>query len=160
MRQDRKRWQDVLRTGSIGLIALFTASLAACGGRVAVHGNPIDADELSRLAPGRQSKADVVGILGTPSSTPPFNDTTWYYISDEERTVAFFAPETIERKVVVLAFDDQGTLTSVQAFGLERGQEVDVVSRETPSFGQSPTILQQMLGNLGKFNKDDTAPKR
>lgn len=144
---------------SAGLAALTTLALGACEGRVAVHGNPIDADELARLAPGRQSKADVIGLLGSPSSTPAFDDKVWYYMSDRERTLAFFAPETMERQIVALSFDEQGVLASVETFGLERGQEVEVVSRETPSFGQSPTILQQMLGNLGKFNKEDT-PRR
>lgn len=145
--------------GWVGAVAVVALSLGGCEGRVAVHGNPIDADELARLAPGQQSKADVVGLLGSPSSTAAFDDKVWYYISDRERTLAFLAPEVEERKVVALSFDDVGVLTSVQAFGLERGQEVDLVDRETPSFGQSPTVLQQMLGNLGKFNKDQT-PQR
>jgi len=139
----------------LSLIALGGLSLGACEGRVSVHGNPIDAEELARLAPGKQSKADVVGLLGSPSSTPPFDDNTWYYMSDRESTLAFFAPETVERQVVVLLFDDQAVLGSVRLVGLENGREVEIVSRETPSFGQSPTVIQQLLGNLGKFNKED-----
>jgi Small protein A (tmRNA-binding) len=160
MIRSRKRGQAVAGTLlCASLIALTGLSLGACEGRVAIHGNPIDPDELARLAPGSQSKADVVGLLGSPSSTPAFDDKTWYYISDRERTLAFLAPETEERQIVALSFDDNGVLASVETFGLERGQEVEVVSRETPSFGQSPTIIQQMLGNLGKFNKADN-PRR
>lgn len=159
MARRRRRSSLATTIGWVGLAALVGMALGACEGRVAVHGNPIDPDELARLAPGRQSKADVVGILGSPSSTPVFDDKSWYYISDRERTLAFFAPETLERQVVLLSFDDEGVLTSVETFGLEKGRKVDVVSRETPSFGQSPTVIQQMLGNLGRFNKEDT-PRR
>lgn len=154
--QNKRRSAAATAIGWAGVVALVALSLVACEGRVAIHGNPVDSDELARLTPGRQSKADVVGLLGSPSSTPAFDDKTWYYISDREQTLAFFAPEALERKIVSLSFDDEGVLTSVQAFGLERGQEVDIVDRETPSFGQSPTVIQQMLGNLGKFNKDES----
>ena len=162
-RTSRRSWSFAIR-GWLGLAALAGLSLAGlslagCEGQVALHGNPVDADELARLQPG-VSKAEVVGLLGSPSSTPPFDDNTWYYMSDQEKTLAFFAPETTERQVVVLKFDDQAILGSVRLIGLKDGQEVDLVSRETPSFGQSPTVLQQMLGNLGKFNKDDSNPRR
>ena len=155
-RRRKQGLSPLIAAGWLSLIVLGGLSLGACEGRVAVRGNPIDADELRRLAPGQQSKADVVGLLGSPSSTPAFDDNTWYYISDRERTLAFFAPETIERQVVVLSFDDQAILGSVRLLGLENGREVELVSRETPSFGQSPNVIQQMLGNLGKFNKDTT----
>ena len=128
--------------------------LAACEGKIATHGDPIDAVELARVQPGISTRADVVAALGTPSSVPLFDSNAWYYISNREQTIAFLAPESVERQVVTVRFDDQGVVSSIDKFGLERGREVDVVSRETPSFGQSPTIIQQMLGNLGRFNKE------
>ncbi len=130
-----------------------TVALAACEGKLATHGDPIDEVELARVRPGISTRADVVAALGSPSSVPLFDNNAWYYISDREQTIAFLAPESIERQVLTIRFDDQGVVSSVEQFGLERGREVDVVSRETPSFGQSPTIIQQMLGNLGRFNK-------
>ncbi|NJO56233.1 MAG: outer membrane protein assembly factor BamE [Rhodospirillales bacterium] len=140
------------RFGAACLLALGAAALSACEGRVAVHGNPIDPDQLARLAPGRTSKTDVVGMFGSPSNIPPFDDNTWLYMSNRERTLAFFAPNRWMRQVVVLTFDASNVLQSVETLGLEDGREVELVSRETPSFGQSPTVIQQMLGNLGRFN--------
>jgi outer membrane protein assembly factor BamE (lipoprotein component of BamABCDE complex) len=128
--------------------------LVACGGQIATHGDPIDAVELARVRPGISTRTDVAAALGSPSSVPLFDNNAWYYISNREQTIAFLAPESIERQVVTIRFDDQGVVSSIDKFGLERGREIDVVSRETPSFGQSPTIIQQMLGNLGRFNKE------
>lgn len=33
------------------------------------------------------------------------------------------------------------------------GRELDIVDRETPTPGKDESILQQMLGNLGRFRK-------
>lgn len=34
------------------------------------------------------------------------------------------------------------------------GREIDIVDRETPTPGKDETILQQMLGNLGRFKNE------
>jgi outer membrane protein assembly factor BamE (lipoprotein component of BamABCDE complex) len=128
--------------------------LTACQGQIATHGDPIDDVELARVRPGISTRADVIAALGSPSSVPLFDNDAWYYMSNRRQTIAFLAPESIERQTVTIHFDDQGVVSSIDEFGLERGREVDIVSRETPSFGQSPTILQQMMGNLGRFNKE------
>jgi outer membrane protein assembly factor BamE (lipoprotein component of BamABCDE complex) len=132
--------------------------LAGCEGQVATHGDPLDEVELARLQPGTHTRADVARLIGSPSSVPLFDPNTWYYISNREETLAFFAPESIERQVVTIRFGDDGVVTAIDKFGLERGEKVDIVSRETPSFGQSPTVVQQLMGNLGRFNKESTGP--
>ncbi len=149
-----RRRRPIAGLAPLAVALALVVVLGACEGQLATHGDPIDAIELARVRPGISTRADVVSALGTPSSVPVFDDSAWYYMSNREETLAFFAPESIERQVVVVHFDDQGVVSSIDKFGLERGREVDVVSRETPSFGQSPTIIQQMLGNLGRFNKE------
>jgi outer membrane protein assembly factor BamE (lipoprotein component of BamABCDE complex) len=149
-----RRWRALL------LPALAAIALAGggCEGQIATHGDPLDSVELARIQPGVHTRADVARLIGSPSSVPLFDPDAWYYISNREQTLAFFAPESIERQVVTIRFDDQGVVTAIEQFGLERGEKVDVVSRETPSFGQSPNVLQQLMGNLGRFNKDTTRP--
>ena len=146
----RRRLVAALAPLALGL------ALAACEGKIVTHGDPIDTVEFARVQPGISSRADVVAALGTPSSVATFDDDVWYYLSNREQTIAFLAPESIERQVVTIRFDDQGVVSSIEKFGLERSREVDVVSRETPSFGQSPSVIQQMLGNLGRFNKESS----
>ena len=36
-------------------------------------------------------------------------------------------------------------------------QNVDIVTRKTPTAGKEFTAVQQFVGNLGKFNKADKA---
>lgn len=142
----------------LALALALALGLAACEGQVVTHGDPLDEVELARIQPGVHSRADVARLVGSPSNVPLFDANAWYYISNREETLAFFAPESIERQVVTIRFDDQGVVTAVEKFGLERGEKVDIVSRETPSFGQSPNMLQQMMGNLGRFNKESPGP--
>jgi outer membrane protein assembly factor BamE (lipoprotein component of BamABCDE complex) len=127
---------------------------------MATHGDLIESDRLARLQPGVQKKDDVAQILGSPSSTGVFGDETWYYIADVEERYSVFDRETIERQVVTLRFDQEGVLREMDLHGLDRGREVDLVERETPSYGESPDFLQQVIGNLGRFNKGAQPERR
>jgi outer membrane protein assembly factor BamE (lipoprotein component of BamABCDE complex) len=133
--------------------------LAACAPRVQVHGDEIESDRLSRVIPYTHRKEDVASILGSPSTTPAFDDNAWYYVSSRMETVAFLPGSETQRQVVVIRFDPQGVVTAVEAFGLERGRKVELVDRETPTYGTDMSALEQFMSNVGRFERDE-APRR
>lgn len=155
-RRRPRRW-PAQSAASLAAAVLVAVALGACEGQIATHGDPLDKVELARIQPGVHTRADVARLIGSPSSVPLFDPDAWYYISNREQTLAFFAPESLERQVVTIRFDDAGVVTAIEQFGLERGEKIDVVDRETPSFGQAPNVFQQLMGNLGRFNKE-TSP--
>ncbi len=56
-----------------------------------------------------------------------------------------------------MAFDDRGVLQSIKRLDQDDAQPVSVVSRATPSPGSESSFLQQLLGNVGKFNAGPNA---
>ena len=126
--------------------------LAGCAPSVQQHGAVIRPEVLSELQPGMQTKDDVLRMLGSPSTVAPFDDNAWYYISEKSRDVAFFRPETIDRRVLIVRFDQQGVLDQLGMLGPEDGREITIASRETPTAGHRMTILEQFVGNVGRFN--------
>lgn len=135
-------------------VAVLCSGLVACAARTNSYGDHVDSDRLAQIVPGQISKDDVEQILGSPSTASIFDGETWYYISSRTETVAFLEPKIVERQVVVIRFDDKGVVSAVDAFGAERGQEVKIVNRETPSTGSQMTMVQQFFGNIGRFNKE------
>ena len=133
--------------------AVVCIGIAGCSPRVDTRGYQFDPDTLSQVVPGTHTRDDVVEILGSPSTTAVLDKEIWYYIGNQTKTMAFFEPEVTERQVVAIVFDQDGMVSEVDSFGVERGRDIDVVDRETPTTGSSLTLLQQLLGNLGRFNK-------
>lgn len=139
-------------------LALGTALAvtSACTTRIATHGNLPDPDKLADIVPGEVAKDEVAEILGSPSSVAMFGEDVWYYISEREETTAFLPPELTDRKVVAVHFDSEGVVSSVDTLGLEDGRAINPVERTTPTAGNDITILQQFLGNLGRYNSSDS----
>ncbi len=134
------------------LAASLVATSAACSPTVDQRGNQPLPEHLSEIKPGRVTKSDVVALIGTPATTSAFSDDRWYYISSKVETWAFFKPEELDRQIVVIDFDKSGTVIAVKKLGLEDGKEIEMVSRETPTAGKDLSLLEQLIGNVGKFN--------
>ncbi len=128
--------------------------LAACETRIETRGNLPDPDLLETVQSSEHSRDQVAQLLGSPSTVAMFENETWFYISERRETFAFFEPEVLERKIVIVQFDDAGLLKTVAEVGLEDGQIVIPVDRETPTLGNDLNAIQQMLGNIGRFNRE------
>jgi len=143
----------VARIRSSFLLALLL--LPACSVVEApkqLRGNRVDNDQLKEMVVGTSTRADATAALGSPTAKATFDDNTWIYIGETTRTRVGRTPGILQQDVVVLSFDAGGVLRGVKRLNQEDGREVSVVSRATPSPGSEASFMQQLLGNVGKFN--------
>lgn len=140
-----------LSSNYFAIVAL--ALVAGCAPSVEQRGNLPTQDKIAELHPGTTTKDEVIKILGSPSSVSIFSDKSWYYISRRTGQVAFFEPSVLDQQVYIVSFDNQGVVTAVDHKGLEDGKDVTPVARATPAPGRELSFLEQIIGNLGKFNK-------
>ena len=127
-------------------------ALAACTATVDHRGNLPDPFVLQEIQPGATSRDEVATMLGSPSSIAVFGEEkTWYYISTETERLAFYEPEVLDQQVVAIAFDSAGVVKSIRQYGPEDAREIDLVGRKTRTGGRKLTLIQQLIGNLGRF---------
>jgi outer membrane protein assembly factor BamE (lipoprotein component of BamABCDE complex) len=131
--------------------------IAACSPAIDQRGNLPDTDNVLAIQPGQSTKDEVIQLLGTPSTIATFSDQTWYYISKRTESVAFFTPDVVDQQVLIVRFDEGEVVQQVALLGMDDTIEVDMVDRETPTYGQRMTVLQQLLGNIGRFTKGDAS---
>ncbi len=141
---------------SLAALALaFGLSAAGCTPITHTHGYTPRATELEEIRAGQDTRETVQRKLGRPSTIGSFDEDDWYYISMKTEALAFFEPEVVDQQVVTVSFDSTGVVENVNRYGLEDGQVVDLVTRTTPTSGRKLTILQQIFGNLGRFDTQD-----
>ncbi len=134
------------------------AFLAACTPTIATHGHTLDEAAIAQIEPGRSSRQEVLQLLGSPSSFASFDDDAWYYVSQRTEKVSFYQEELVEQDVITITFNDQDLVDKIERHGLEQTASVDPVNRVTPTAGAAPSILQQFIGNIGRFG-NNTAPE-
>jgi len=97
------------------------------------------------IKPGTDTKTTIQQRLGDPSTQATFGGDAWYYITSQQRTIAFFDPKTTTRSILAVHFDKDGRVTDLKHYGLQDGHVVAFESRETPARGRELTFLQQLF---------------
>lgn len=137
------------------LLLIGLLLLSSCGWLMPppqVRGNRIDADAYKELNVGVSTKADVTAIVGSPTARATFDDNTWIYISEVTQERIGRTLGELSQGVVVMKFDDNGVLQSIEKKNQKDELPVAVIARTTPSPGTEASFLQQLLGNVGRFN--------
>ncbi len=130
---------------------VMIVAASACAPNVATRGNLPDPGKLAEIVPGEATRDDVAALLGSPSSAATFGAEVWYYIAARVETVAFNEPEEIDQQVIAIHFGDDGLVAAIDTYGLDDARAVEIVDRVTPTSGKEITILQQLIGNVGRF---------
>lgn len=126
-------------------------ALGGCAKDIEARGNLPNPEALARLTPGEQTRDDVETILGTPATTAIFDNENWYYISAHTTQYAFYPNHELDRTVYVVSFDPRGILSGVRKLSLDDGQSVSIQERETITKGREISLIEQLLGNIGRI---------
>lgn len=141
-----------LRLVATAIAGLVAGSLGACSPIVDDHGYVATPGVMDRLEVSNQGREDVIRLLGSPSTVSTFNDKTWYYIHQKQEQFAFFGIDTTEQSVVAISFNDQGRIASIKNYAMKDGREIAMVPRKTPTYGKELTVVEQIMGNVGRFS--------
>ena len=137
----------------IGSLALASA-LAGCIGYQGDfdRGYQIDEESLSQIKVGSTTKPQALAALGTPSTTSTVGGDAWYYIGQKmHRALAFMPTQMTDQHVLAVYFDKSGKVERIANYGIQDGHVFDFVSRTTPTGGQEPDFLRNMMGGLFRW---------
>ena len=117
-----------------------------------LHGNRVDDYRLAELVPGTSTQADVTALIGSPTAKASFDTNTWLYVSEVTHIRIAQTPGVSSQSVVALSFDNGGVLRGIKKLDAADALPTTIVARATPSPGTSASFLQQLFGNVGRFN--------
>ncbi|MEQ8356823.1 MAG: outer membrane protein assembly factor BamE [Kiloniellaceae bacterium] len=134
------------------VLACAAIVLTACGSGIQQRGNTPEPEDVAEIQPGVHSRQDIIDLLGSPSTVSTFQDRKWYYIGQKTQEIAFMKPQVLDRKVLVITFDESGLVEGTSNYTMADAQDVDPVGRTTPTEGRDLTLIQQLFGNIGRFS--------
>jgi outer membrane protein assembly factor BamE (lipoprotein component of BamABCDE complex) len=153
------------RTAAGLAAALLALPLAAgaCAPIKSTHGFQALDVKPADLKVGEDTKSTVLERIGSPSVQSTFDPNLWFYVSQSIQQVAFYKPRVTQREVVAVSFDEQEKVKAIDRVTLEDGKVIAFNGRKTPTRGREITILEQLLGNVGRMgnvlgNRDEDSP--
>ncbi|AQR62006.1 cell envelope protein SmpA [Brevundimonas sp. LM2] len=135
----------------LAVLTALAALAAACAPTVGVHGFQVVDVKPADMKVGEDTKETVVAQLGSPSAVSTFEDNIWYYVSQTTQRYTYNLPQVSQRSITAITFNEADSkVAEVRNLGLEDGQQIAMESRETPTRGRQLTVLEQLLGNVGR----------
>jgi outer membrane protein assembly factor BamE (lipoprotein component of BamABCDE complex) len=131
------------------VLLLILFSLNSCISQKLVHGNLPDAQLVSILKVGIDSKKTTTQILGEPSFRGVLGDNSFYYVGTVSSKLSFLNPKLDSQFVLELNFDKNNKLKKLYLYDEKETIDVSMSSLETKHSGKKLTFLQQILGNIG-----------
>jgi len=132
-------------------VTLTAAGLSACSPITSYSGfQAIDSDPKD-VKVGTDTKSTVRAKLGSPSVQSTFDPNVWFYINQVKERVAFRKPQVTARNVTAIVFNkDSEMVETVNVYTLKDGKVIAYNNRETPTRGREMTVLEQLLGSVGR----------
>ena len=141
----------MFRRAAYAIVAVSLLSTAACAPITSYSGFQAIESDPKDVKVGADTKSTVRGKLGSPSATSTFDPNIWFYMNQVKQRVAFRKPTVIARNVTAITFNKENEqVESVNNYTLKDGKVIAFNGRETPTRGRELTILEQLLGNVGR----------
>jgi outer membrane protein assembly factor BamE (lipoprotein component of BamABCDE complex) len=138
------------RSTAVVALALCLAGVSACAPTLATNGFQAVDNKPQDIKVGADSRSSVLSKLGSPTTSGTFDNTTWYYISQQTEKYAYYMPRVQKRDVVAISFDKADKVATVKELTLKDGYQIAYDSKETPTRGRELNWLEQLLGNIGR----------
>lgn len=120
--------------------------------RVEKHGYMFDLSDHDRLQEGVTSKERVLKIMGSPTLVSELdNDETWIYFSENVEHFLFFKPNTEEREVLILSFNEGGVVSNLKKISLsDEDKKMTFATNYTKVDDHETHLFKSFVGNVGQ----------
>ncbi len=115
------------------------------------HGFVTSKEAPGDIETGVDTKTTVLSRFGNPSITGVFEKNKWYYMSELREQLGYLRPQTKTRTITAVAFSTEGIVDDVSVYTIKDGNIVSLVGRKTPTRGRELSIMQQLLGGVGRL---------
>ncbi|MDF3047231.1 MAG: SmpA / OmlA family protein [Candidatus Midichloriaceae bacterium] len=142
-----------MRINSILLIAAVALITTSCNKQIDIHGFNFEHADLSAIKIHETSKQRLIEEIGSPTAESDFGEKKLYYISTKTEKIAFLAPKVLEQRILCISLDGNNTVKKIDEFTLSDANKIAFSENYTDIQGNGVTAMQQILGNIGKYNK-------
>ncbi|MFI3242014.1 MAG: outer membrane protein assembly factor BamE [Alphaproteobacteria bacterium] len=77
------------------------------------------------------SKGEVLDLLGNPSNVSPIDVNTWIYMKSQMKKIAFLKPTLVSRDILVVKFDKEGNVVSINRADITDGKQIIIDEEKT-----------------------------
>ncbi len=128
-------------------------ALNACVSKLDKRGYMFDMSNHNLLQEGITSKERVLKIMGSPTLISDLDsDEAWIYYAENLKRLLFFKPDIISRDVLVIKFNEIGTIRELNRFDLsDEDKQLQFAENFTNVESRKIGFLKSLFSNVGQI---------
>jgi len=134
---------NYLRVYIVILIACFVLS---CTTNIKNYGYIPSKSDLEKLVIGSDTRQSVTKKIGLPATAGL--EGAYYYVKSTFNAPGFTSAQLVDRRVVVVSFDQRSKLKNIETFNVDNGNFVRLDYRVTETGLDNNNLLQQIIGSI------------
>ena len=128
------------------IIVLLGSFVLSCTTNIKNYGYIPSNSDLENLVIGSDNRQSVTQKLGLPATAGL--EGAYYYVKSTFNSPGFKAAKLVDRRVVVVSFDQRNKLKNIETFNVDNGSFVRLDYRVTETGLDNTNILQQIIGSI------------
>ena len=128
------------------IIVLLGSFVLSCTTNIKNYGYIPSKSDLENLVIGSDNRQSVTKKLGLPATAGM--EGAYYYVKSTFNSPGFKAAKLVDRRVVVVSFDQRNKLKNIETFNVDNGSFVRLDYRVTETGLDNTNILQQIIGSI------------
>jgi len=142
-----------MKTLKLFAVVFLAAQITACANHIEVSGYGFTDSHHEDVVVGKTTRHELISNLGSPTAVANIgDDKKVYYISRKTKRVAFLDPIVLEQQVLAISLDKNNVVSGIEELTLDDSKHVVFSENHTLLRGNEITAMQQIMGNLGKYN--------
>jgi len=127
-------------------------ALNACVSKLDKRGYMFDMSDHNLLQEGITSKERVLKIMGSPTLISDLDsDEAWIYYAEDLKRLLFFKPDVISRDVLVVRFNEVGTIRELSRIDLnDEEKKLQFAANFTNVESRKIGLLKSLFSNVGQ----------
>ncbi len=128
------------------IIISLASFVLSCTTNIKNYGYIPSKSDLENLVIGSDTKQSVIEKLGLPATAGL--EGAYYYVKSTFNAPGFMAAKLVDRRVVVVSFDQRSKLKNIETFNVDNGNFVRLDYRVTETGLGNTNILEQIIGSI------------
>ena len=130
----------------VSVLIVLASVLFSCTTNIKNHGYIPSKSDLENLVIGKDTKQSVSKKIGLPATAGL--EGAYYYVRSTFNAPGFRSPQLVDRKVIVLSFDQRSKLKNIETFNVDNGNFIRIDYRVTETGLDNKNMLQQIIGSI------------
>jgi outer membrane protein assembly factor BamE (lipoprotein component of BamABCDE complex) len=133
------------------MLSVIAFVISSCSNEIENKGYVTKFSDFDKVQVG-QTKEQIASILGSPTVVSNVGEEVWIYAGSEVTKESFFKPKVKTYNAYKIKFNKNGLVEDISTKNKENMNKIAVAEETTETGGNEVTFIQQLLGNLGRYN--------